>query len=260
MTGEPLEVHPPTAWPGTGSRRTPGLVIGIAASMLVVGAGAPAAAADPASPVVSDAPATGHGAGRLPESGGRWFSIGVLAGSAQPDADLADYQWNTTPRVAWGAQALAGSGRWAIGPRLWRTQTTQGIDLSGVATATTVRSTSLELVGQGQVATLWGARVLATASVGRLHLGYHPDQVTVGSGGSGNPIVVEFAPVNEWIAGGGLSVQRPLTERWTVSVQVDNGVFALDTAHRNGSVIEYGRESFAGWNVRLGLARIFQWR
>ena len=37
-----------------------------------------------------------------------WWSMGVLAGSMRPDGDFADYQWRTSPRAAWGVQALAG--------------------------------------------------------------------------------------------------------------------------------------------------------
>jgi len=79
-----------------------------------------------------------------------------------------------SPRVDWGAQALVGRGRFAAGLRLWRAQTTQQID-PGDATTAQVGATSTELVGHGRLATALGCDVVAVASAGLLHLGYHPD-------------------------------------------------------------------------------------
>jgi len=189
--------------------------------------------------------------------GGRWFSLGILGGSTRPDPKLANYQWDAGPRAAWGSQALAGMARFAAGLRVWRAETRQKIDVPDAPTSTTVRMTSLELVGRGPLATALGTRVSAVGSVGRLHLGYHPDRVTVQPSGSGSPIVVDLAPVDEWIAGGGVALQRPLSGPWTASLEVDHRVFGLDTAHRNGDVIEYRRESFRDWSARLELAWLY---
>lgn len=204
----------------------------------------------------------GHGAARAgaepDDPKGLWFALGALTGTAQPDANLADYQWDTKPHLAWGGRALVGRGRGALGLRVWQTQTTQQMDLSGVALNPHVKSTRFEFVGQGRLAKLAGMEVLAIGSVGRMHLGYDPDQVTIDSGGSGGPIDVRFEPVNEWIGGGGLAFARPVGTHWMIDLGVEHEVFALDTAHRNGSEIEYRRESFHEWNARLGFARLFQ--
>jgi hypothetical protein len=190
-------------------------------------------------------------AGKWLAVGGLWFSLGALGGSTQPDARFADYQWSVSPRLAWGGQALAGRGPFATGLRLWRSGNTQTLGLSGV-TDPSVHLTSLEAVGQGRLATWWGTELLGLGSVGRMHVGYDPDQLTVPSGGG--PVVVDFRPVNTWIAGGGVALRRSIAEPWTVGLEVDHRVFQLDTAHRSGSTIENGRQSFHEWSARLELA------
>jgi hypothetical protein len=185
---------------------------------------------------------------------GPWFSLGVLAGTTRPDGDLADYQLNTTPHGAWGAQALAGAGRCAGGVRVWTTRTTQEIGIPGAPAGPAVGLTSWEVVGQGRVASVWGNHVALAASVGLLHMAYDPDQLAFDPG-TGTPIVVNFAPVNEWIVGGGLALERSFTPSWGLGLQIDHRVFGLDTAHRNGSEIEYSRETFGDWSARLQLAR-----
>jgi hypothetical protein len=207
------------------------------------------AGADPASPTPPAAtPAEARSSG--------WISLGVLTGSTKPDGTLADYQWDTNPRAAWGAQALAGRGRFATGLRFWRTQTTQDIGLPGATSGPSVRWTSLELVGEGRLATLRGVHVLAMAGAGRMHLDYDPDQITFDPG-TGTPVVVDFRPVDEWIFGGGVSMKRPLGGRWTLGLELDRRVFGLEAAHRKGGVIVIGRESFGDWSARLELARLY---
>jgi hypothetical protein len=185
---------------------------------------------------------------------GRWISVGLLSGSTWLDSGLADYQWDVTPRVDWGAQALMGGGRFASGLRLWRSQTTQQIDPANATPAADVRATSTELVGRGRLATALGCEVMAVASAGLLHLGYHPDRVTIAPTGGGAAIAVDLEPVNEWIGGAGLGLRRPLHGPWAAGVEMDHRLFGLDTAHRNGAVIEYGRQRFGDWSARLELA------
>ena len=60
-----------------------------------------------------------------------WGSVALLGGSTFIDPRLANYQWDTRPRAAWGAQALVGRGRVALGARAWRSQTVQVLDLPG---------------------------------------------------------------------------------------------------------------------------------
>lgn len=184
------------------------------------------------------------------------ISIGALAGSAQPDARLADYQWDLRPRTAWGIEGLIGQGRFVGGVRAWRAGASQYLDPSTVAR---VHSTRVELVGKGRLAQLWCADVLAIAGVGRIHLGYSPDEITIDAG-AGAPMVVRLVPIDEWSAGGGLGVRRSIAARWVAGVEVERGVFALETAHRAGGGIETGRETLGDWSARLTLARAFEWR
>lgn len=185
-----------------------------------------------------------------PAGGRDWgWSIGVLSGATRPDPSLADYQWDTRPKLAWGAQALIGGARFGAGARLWNTATTQQIE--SVSDPVTVSSHSLELVGRARVAQLGGARWDALASAGRVHLGYHPDRIEIPGSGEAS-----LAPIDTWIGGLGFGVARPLAARWTIGLEIDHRVFALDTAHRNGSVIENGRDTFGEWSARLELARV----
>jgi hypothetical protein len=178
--------------------------------------------------------------------------VGLVTGSTQFDAELADYQWDTTPRLGWGVQALAGRRRLGLGLRVWRASSTQSIGDLGAAPQ--VRATSVELVGEARVAEVLGTQVLATIGGGRLHLGYDPDQVTIQPPSPAGPIVVDLVPVGTWIGGGGLALRRAVAPAWTVGLGVDARVFAIETAHRAGSAIVYARESFGDWSARCELA------
>ena len=182
----------------------------------------------------------------------RW-SIGLLAGSVQPEADLADYQWRILPSVAWGIQALAGAGRLSGGVRLWNTRAQQ--EIGAGAGSAMVRGTSFELVGRGRLLSVGGSELLAVASGGRLHLGYEPDRVEIASG-AGDPIEVRLAPIDEWIVGAGVAVERRIASTWRVGFEVERRVFKLDTAHRSGDAIVERRETLGDWNARVELARL----
>jgi hypothetical protein len=176
------------------------------------------------------------------------FSIGLLAGSTWMDPSLADYRWDLSARPGVGVQALASAGRFATGLRMWRTGTTQATGLDAPASVD-LHATSGELIGRGRMATLFGADVNVVASVGRLHLGYEPDEIAVPAQGT-----VELRPIDEWIYGTGLAFERPLFGRWGADLEVNRRFFGLDTAHRNGNEIEYRRQTFGDWSARLGLA------
>src|SRR5262249_37928795 len=150
-------------------------------------------------------------------------------GSTQPLASLADYQWDVRPHAAWGAQALVGSGRWSGGVRIWRSGTTQALGLPGTADPH-VSTTSYDLVGRPRVASWRGLECLGLASGGRLAIRYQPDHVTLDTGA--NPVEVSFAPVWQWVAGAGLGVRAPLRGGWSLGLETERTVFALDTAHR----------------------------
>jgi len=179
------------------------------------------------------------------------ISVGLIAGTTQFDAGLADYQWDTTPQAGWGVLALVGRGRLAFGLRAWRASTTQSIGDLGEAPA--VHATSWEMVGEGRLAEVMGIRVLAIASAGRLHLGYEPDRITIQPGASG-PIVVDLGPEGTWIAGGGLMLRRAVLPAWRVGLGADVRAFSIDTAHRAGDEIVFGRARFGDWSARVELA------
>jgi hypothetical protein len=183
----------------------------------------------------------------------RWISLGLLSGTTLHDPALANYQMSTALEAGFGAQGLAGFGRFAAGLRLWTATTQQTIGASDPSNPK-LRMTSSEAVAQGRLGRLGGAELVAVASVGWLHLGYHPDQVTVSSGAS--PIVVDLAPMDEWIAGGGLAVKHRLGAHWGLGLEVDRRIFGLDTAHRSGSTIVEQREWFGDWSAHLELARL----
>jgi hypothetical protein len=165
---------------------------------------------------------------------------------------LADYQWDTTPRVAWGVRALVGRGRVAGGVRIWQARSTQAIGDLGPSPA--IHATSRELVVEGRLAELLGTEVLVTAGAGRLRLGYHPDRITIQPPGPVSPVVVDLEPVGAWIGGGGLALRRAVAPSWSLGLGVDTRAFALDTAHRAGDAIVYARESFGDWSARVELA------
>jgi hypothetical protein len=192
----------------------------------------------------------GNSSGGTP---GAWLSIGALTGSVLPDAGLADYQWATLPRAAWGAQALAGRDAIAAGVRLWRSQTTQQNALPGETLVSNVHLTSFDAIGRVRLWQVLGMDVSGTTSAGWLHIAYDPDRVRIDTGG-GTPVEVRFAPIDEWTAGAGMALSRPVARDWRAGIEVDHRMFRMDTAHRNGSTIEYRRETFGDWSARFELA------
>lgn len=237
------------SWRGTHATTRVAFVL-----LALAAARAAAAAPDDAGPFAG---AAAGSAGTRPAGGGAWLSLGLLTGSTRSDPRLADYQWDVSLRPAWGAQALVGRGRLAAGVRLWRLQTTQRIDLPGATVSPQVGLTSVELVGLGRLGAIGGTELLLTAGVGRRHLGYDPDQITIPVSRPGIPIVVPLSAVDEWTGGGGLAVRRGLGPRWSLGLGVDLEFFGLDTAHRSGAAVVYGRESLGEWSARLEIARRF---
>jgi hypothetical protein len=186
----------------------------------------------------------------------RWVALSLLGGTAQPDSRLADYQWDVRPHAGWGAQALLGRGGWSVGPRLWRSGTTQALGLSGLSDPH-VSSTSLELVTRARLARWRMVDCLALASGGRLAIRYQPDRLTLATGGG--PVELAFAPVDSWIAGAGLALRAPVAGGWAVGVEAQRRIYALDTAHRSGTAVTYARETFGDWQMRFELGRAWGW-
>lgn len=191
-------------------------------------------------------------AGAAPPSA--WWSVGLLAGATQPDPAFAEYQWDTRPGPAWGAELLVGSGPVAGGARVWRTETTQVVDPQGSTPSTRVGITTWDVVGQGRLSTVWGTEVLGMASAGVAALAYRPDQVEIAAGGPGGTVTVDLEPIQEWNLAAGLALRRSLGGRWTAGLEVDHRVFRMDTAHRSGNQVVTERRVFGDWSARLGLA------
>ncbi|HTR97641.1 MAG TPA: hypothetical protein VMH61_07035 [Candidatus Acidoferrales bacterium] len=184
-----------------------------------------------------------------------WVSVGVSSGTTLEDASLGLYQWDLRPHLAYGASAFAGRGRFALGARLWRSQTTQAIDPS-VAISPQVRSTTFELTGRVRLAERFGVALDACGSAGRLHLGYAPDVLAIPIGG-GSSVNVALSPITTWIGGGGVALRRGLLPHWDLEAQLERELFSLDTAHRAGAQEIDARQSFGDWSARLELARTF---
>jgi hypothetical protein len=186
----------------------------------------------------------------------RWVALSVLGGTAQPASKLADYQWDVRPHAGWGAQALVGRGGWSVGPRLWRSGTTQALGLPGTPDPR-VSTTSLELVGHARLARWRAVDCLALASGGRLAIRYQPDRLTLDTGAG--PVELAFEPVDSWIAGVGVALRAPLVGGWTVGMETERRMFALDTAHRSGSAVAFAHETFGDWQMRFELGRAWGW-
>ncbi len=180
--------------------------------------------------------------------------VALLAGTTRLDARLADYQWDVAPRLAWGAEALGTLGRWGVGARFWHAATTQALGLGGATSDPAVGTTSVEAVARGRLASIAGTAIHAVGSAGRLHVGYHPDHVTVDPTGGGTPLEIRLAPVDTWMFGGGLALERRLAGPWSASFEVDRRAYGWDTAHRVADTIQVGRESFGDWSAHLGIA------
>jgi len=209
-------------------------------------------------PVAATEPSSRGTESHARESGSPWVSIAALGGASAWDPKLDDYQWSVGPSAAYGAQTLVGVGRWAGGVRLWRSRSSQQIDPNSSATEATVHATSLELVGRARLASRSRTALSLELTGGWLRLSYAPDhaQVATGSG----TVDVEFRPVDTWVAGAGLAFEQSLAGAWSLGFGVNQRLFSLETAHRNGNSIELGREQFLDWSARLEVAKHWGWR
>ena len=187
------------------------------------------------------------------------LAVGPVGGVLALDAALADYRWDTTPTPVWGLDARISAARVGLGVRVWRSGTTQSIGIPGESSAPDVKLTGTEALGAFRVASLAGVQLLASANVGALHLGWSPDRVTLPPLGAGSSIQVSFDPVTEWIGGVGITAQRRLFGGLDLSLGIERSWFQLDTAHRAGTEIVTGRDTFGNWMVRAQLShRVLQ--
>lgn len=185
-----------------------------------------------------------------------WLSLAALGGSTRIDPRLSNYAWDIRPRAAWGVLASAGHGPLSLGARVWRSSTVQAMELPGLTTSPAVHSTTLDALLRMRVATLMGTRVSADASVGSLRIDYRPGHLSVPQG-SGAPLEVDLAPIRRPVSGGGFSLQHDIHGGWAAGLSLDRRFFGLDTAHRRGAEIVYGRETFGDWSARFEFAHMF---
>lgn len=180
------------------------------------------------------------------------LALGLLSGTTLLDGRFADYRWNVDPRAAFGVSAVASAGRFTAGVRALQSRTTQTIDVPDPGSTVAVHATSVELTGGVRLARLAGFELAATASGGRMHLGWSPAHLDGSVGGT--PVSVDFAPVNAWIGGGGVAIARRLPGPWRAGLAVDRRFFSMDTAHAKGGTIVTGAQTFGDWNARVELA------
>lgn len=173
------------------------------------------------------------------------------------DPALSNYQWDTRPQLALGAEAAIGLGRWSLGVRALRTQTVQSTTAPAVPPSPRVRLTSAELAGRWRMWEAHGWSLAALAAAGRRHLGYSPDRLSIDNG-DGSTSVVALRPIDAWVGSGGLALEHALGSGWRAGVEVERSAYGWDASHRAGANIETIRESFGDWNMRLALARRFQ--
>jgi hypothetical protein len=184
----------------------------------------------------------------------RWVSVAALGGATLLDRSLADFRWDVEPRAAWGAQLLAGTGGRAFGARVRRESTVQRLGFDGGVVPAAVRVTSLELVARTRVARVAGTELALTATGGRVHVGYHPDHLTVPAAVAGSDLEVALAPLDAWTFGGGAAARHALSGRWSLGIAVERRGYGWEAARRAGDSIAVGHESFGDWNAHLELA------
>ncbi len=184
------------------------------------------------------------------------FDVGYEAGSVGYDQDLNNYRWDTTPTWRWGAHALVRHGWLATGLRLRRSATTQASGIPGETRSPDVNITSAQWVSQFRGFAWLGFEFWGSGHVGRVHMGYNPDRMEFDVG-AGEPVVVNFDPVDEWEFGYGINVRRQVTGDIGLALGAERTSFALDTAHRAGDEIIEQRERFDSWDVSLSLSWLF---
>jgi hypothetical protein len=141
-----------------------------------------------------------------------------------------------------GLVTRVGTGRWGAGLR-FREWTTE--QFTGWAEAQSVRVQGLALEATGR---------FRIASAGRLFLGYEPEHIALELEPGAEPVTVTFAPIESWLWSLGVGLERPLGSHVVVGAELERDFFTLDTAHRAGSSVVTGEESFGATNLRLTLS------
>ena len=184
----------------------------------------------------------------------RAIRIGPVAGSLILDEELSNYRWDTSARAVWGVSAALSGKRHTLGARFWRSTTSQSTGIPGVAKSPTVNLTGSEATGEFRLARFAGFAVLASGSLGLLHVGYAPDRLVVDLQGGGETLAVDLEPLDEALLGVGLAIRRNLARRFELALGVHHSWFGLETNHRVGDDLETRRETFGNWTVRVELS------
>jgi hypothetical protein len=181
--------------------------------------------------------------------------VGPTGGVLLLDPHLGDYRWETDARPVWGVAALASTGRLAGGARVWRASTSQATGIPGDDRALDVALTGIDAVFELRVATLLGARVLTTTSVGMARLDWSPDELTLADEIGGEPLTVRFEPIRALEGGAGLAVRRSLVWGLEAAAAAERSWFSMETSHRRSDEIVTQRETFGSWTGRVEIAR-----
>lgn len=184
------------------------------------------------------------------------WRVEASAGLALPDADFADFRWDTGPQALAGAGLAWEQGANALGLRLERHGGSQVTGLPG-APARALGLTSLEVqLGRrlAPPAGPLGVELWLQGHLGWLQLGYDPDRLTLaGAGPAGEDLRIDFAPVDPLCGGGGLLLRRALAAEFALGLNLDALAFALDSARRVGDAVRLERERRTNWRLSLRL-------
>jgi hypothetical protein len=187
-------------------------------------------------------------------AGAAEFEAGPWIGLLALDPHLADYRWETDARTIWGASALASSGRFGAGARVWRASTRQATGIPGDGRSIAVSLTGFEGLAEAALLSLAGVRLSALGSGGALRTAWSPEELDLGDGGAAGT-VVRFEPVTELTLGTGLGARLALPGGFRLAAALERTWFALDTAHRRGDGIVEETEVFGSWTGRVEITR-----
>ncbi len=187
------------------------------------------------------------------------FTVAPLAGAILFDEALGDFAWARGPHPVWGAEASARFGRFHAGTRFWRTGTTQdaGVPGAGALGANESSDVVLQSVQMTAGVTLFrraGTSLGLIASTGHLGMRYEPSFVEYAIEGTAETVRVDFAPIDEWVGGAGLSLNQGIGGRFSFRGEVESVFFSLDTDHRDGDEIVSERSRFQNWIARASLS------
>ncbi len=186
------------------------------------------------------------------------LTLALAGGSMVFDDHLADYGWQSHPGSYRGGELGARHGSWSGGLRVWQTRGLQSLWIDEQDFSPELSLTGVELFVGARLIQAWGNELWLGGQLGRLRIAYDPERLSLADLGLGVTDVVEFAPITEWCAGGGLALGRSLGRNLGLNLAADYLGFALDTEHRRGEEILKDRETFGNWRLSLALSWRFR--